>query len=45
MMNKVQSMTIEDAFNYAAVMNAKGRDIEDCKKGIQAFLNKEEITW
>ncbi|MBL6876083.1 MAG: enoyl-CoA hydratase/isomerase family protein [Chitinophagales bacterium] len=45
MMNKVQSMTIEDAFNYAAVMNAKGRDSEDCKKGIQAFLNKEEITW
>ncbi len=45
MMNKVQSMTIEDAFNYAAVMNAKGRDSEDCKRGIQAFLSKEEINW
>ena len=44
-MNNVNMMTIEDAFNYAAVMNAKGRDSEDCKRGIQAFLSKEEINW
>lgn len=45
MINKVQNMDVAEAFNYAAEMNAKGRESEDCKKGIQAFLDKEKINW
>ncbi len=45
MMGRVQNMDVVDAFNYAAEMNAKGRESEDCKRGIQAFLNKEKINW
>lgn len=45
MMNRVQEMNLTDAFDYAAEMNAGGRENEDCKKGINAFLNKEKIEW
>lgn len=45
MMTRVQEMDVIDGFNYAAEMNARGRENEDCKKGISAFLNKEKIKW
>jgi len=45
MINKVQEIELNEAFDYAAEMNAKGRGNEDCKKGIAAFLNKEKIVW
>lgn len=45
MIQKVQQLSIAEGFNYAAEMNAKGRGNEDCKNGIAAFLNKEEIKW
>lgn len=45
MIAKVQDMDYEDAFNYAAEMNAKGRATNDCKKGISTFLNKEKLNW
>jgi methylglutaconyl-CoA hydratase len=35
----------KEALNYAAEMNAHARATLDCKKGIDAFLNKEKITW
>jgi len=35
----------KEALNYAAEMNAHARATSDCKKGIDAFLNKEKITW
>jgi methylglutaconyl-CoA hydratase len=31
--------------DYAAEMNAHARSTDDCKKGIDAFLNKNEIKW
>jgi methylglutaconyl-CoA hydratase len=34
-----------EALNYAAEMNAHARATVDCKKGIDAFLNKEKISW
>lgn len=34
-----------DALEFAAQMNAHARATEDCKKGIDAFLNKEKISW
>jgi methylglutaconyl-CoA hydratase len=45
MVAKVQSLSLDDALTFAAEMNAKARASEDCRKGINAFLNKEKIRW
>jgi methylglutaconyl-CoA hydratase len=45
MIAKVQEMSLEDALEYAAGMNAKSRGSKDCKKGIASFLNKETLKW
>ncbi|MBX2898169.1 MAG: enoyl-CoA hydratase/isomerase family protein [Cyclobacteriaceae bacterium] len=45
LINDVQNLTLEEALNHAAHQNAKARATEDCKKGIAAFLNKQEIKW
>jgi len=41
----VQSMELEDALDHAAEVNAEARSTEDCIKGIDAFLNKRDISW
>jgi len=41
----VQSLSIEEALEQAAMMNAKARATDDCKAGIAAFLNKQELKW
>lgn len=45
MLAKVQSLSLEDGLEYAATMNANARATEDCKKGIAAFLNRQELNW
>lgn len=45
LINEVQNRTLEDALSFAANQNAKARATEDCKKGIAAFLNKQDINW
>ncbi|HTJ49758.1 MAG TPA: enoyl-CoA hydratase-related protein [Cyclobacteriaceae bacterium] len=45
MITNVHSLSLEEALNYAAEMNATARGSEDCKKGISAFLNKEKLSW
>jgi methylglutaconyl-CoA hydratase len=45
MIDRVQEMSLKDALDYAARMNAEARASDDCKKGINAFLNKEELRW
>ncbi len=45
MMAQVQHLPLDEALNYAAQLNAKARSTEDCKRGINAFLNKEKISW
>ncbi|RLD68943.1 MAG: enoyl-CoA hydratase/isomerase family protein [Bacteroidetes bacterium] len=42
---EIQQLGLEQALVYAAELNTKARDSEDCKKGINAFLNKERIVW
>ena len=42
---EVQQMDFAKGLNYTAEMNAKARATADCKKGITAFLNKEEVSW
>lgn len=41
----VQSLSLHDALDIAASMNAQSRATEDCKKGIASFLNKLELRW
>ena len=45
MISEVQSMELEKALEYATEMNAKARESEDCRNGIEAFLSKNEISW
>ena len=45
MIGNVQAMPVDRALRYAAEQNAKARSTDDCKKGIAAFLNKEDISW
>lgn len=41
----IQTLNLPDGLVYAAQMNARARESEDCKKGIAAFVNKQEIKW
>jgi len=45
MLADIQNMPLNDALTYAAKMNATARNSDDCKRGIQAFLNKETLKW
>ncbi len=45
MIAKVPEKTLEEAIAYAAEMNAITRASNDCKTGINAFLNKEKLVW
>lgn len=45
MIGEVQSMSLQEALNYAATMNAHARATDDCKNGIAAFLEKREWKW
>jgi methylglutaconyl-CoA hydratase len=45
MIGRVQSLSLDDALDYAAEMNAHARMTEDCRKGIDAFLKREKLTW
>jgi len=45
MLAKVPELSLSDAIDYAANMNASARASADCKKGISAFLNKEKLSW
>lgn len=45
MLFEIQSMPLSEALDYAAKMNATARGSEDCKTGIEAFLNKETVKW
>ncbi len=45
MIASVQSLSLEDALQHASHMNATARGTEDCKKGIAAFLDKQDLQW
>lgn len=45
MISEAQHLTLEEALNFAAHQNAQARSTEDCKKGIDAFLNKQPVKW
>ncbi|MDH5396729.1 MAG: enoyl-CoA hydratase-related protein [Cyclobacteriaceae bacterium] len=45
MIAAVQSSDLKNKLHYAAETNARARNFTDCRAGIAAFLNKEEISW
>ncbi|MDH4092715.1 MAG: enoyl-CoA hydratase-related protein [Cyclobacteriaceae bacterium] len=45
MIAQVQSMPLETALSFAAEMNAKTRESDDCRRGVGAFLRKEKLVW
>ncbi len=45
LLNKIQDKPIEEALDFASEMNAHARSTVDCKRGIQAFLDKNKIVW
>ncbi len=45
MLRNLPSMDMAKALDYAAETNADARKSADCIKGIDAFLNKQKITW
>ncbi len=45
MIAQIQSMELSEGLDFAARSNAHARASEDCKRGIAAFLNKEDIKW
>jgi methylglutaconyl-CoA hydratase len=38
-------LSMDEGMNLAAAMNAEARSSTDCIRGIDAFLNKEKISW
>ena len=45
MLHTVKHLSLQEALDYAADMNAKARLTDDCKKGIAAFLEKRKPEW
>lgn len=41
----VETMSLDDAIEFAVSLNALSRHTDDLKKGIRAFLNKEKPQW
>lgn len=45
MLRSIHAMGFDEALALAAENNAKARKSADCIRGIDAFLNKEKISW
>jgi methylglutaconyl-CoA hydratase len=45
LISRINGMTMNDALDYAANLNALTRMTDDCKKGVDSFLRKEPIKW
>jgi methylglutaconyl-CoA hydratase len=45
LISRLQSLKLGEGLELAATMNAQARATEDCKAGIAAFLNKQELKW
>jgi len=45
MLRVIPSMSRDEALDYAAKQNAKARGSNDCRKGIDAFLQKMPLKW
>jgi methylglutaconyl-CoA hydratase len=44
-LERLPSLTLDEAFEYVADVNARGRLNEECREGIAAFLEKRTPAW
>jgi methylglutaconyl-CoA hydratase len=45
MFAEISTLTIDEALEFGARMNAEARNSVDCRKGIDYFLNKKKLEW
>jgi len=45
LIDQVQGRPLTEALDFAAQENVKARSTDDCKAGIDAFLNKRDLKW
>jgi len=45
LMRRVVTLDVTEAMELASIYNAESRASEDCITGVDAFLNKQKITW
>jgi methylglutaconyl-CoA hydratase len=45
MLAEMQNLSLNEGLDIAVNKNAIARESEDCKKGIDAFLNKKNLNW
>lgn len=45
LLHRFSEMNLNDALEYAAQLNALSRKTDDFRKGLDSFLNKEQIVW
>lgn len=45
LLHQVQDVPIREALELAVMTNAEARNHPDCRRGIDAFLNKQHIQW
>ncbi len=45
MLAEMQNLSLDEGLDLAVNKNAMARESEDCKKGIDAFLNKKNFNW
>lgn len=45
MIAELQNLSLDDGLELAVKKNAIARESNDCKKGIDAFLNKKDLNW
>jgi hypothetical protein len=45
MLARIPGMGLDEALDYAVQMNTFARSTEDCRAGIDAFLNDEDPPW
>lgn len=45
LIDQVQGLSLKDALELAARTNAATRETDDCRRGIESFLQKRDLTW
>jgi methylglutaconyl-CoA hydratase len=45
MLAEVQAMSLDQALDYAANMNAEMRSTDDFRKGVSSFVEKKKLIW
>ena len=45
LISRVQDLALDASLDLAAEMNAKARETDDCRRGIEAFLEKTSVSW